>query len=247
MIYLLIGLLALGLAGEAQATSISSASIDWSKSSMTFSPGAERWQVVQVSQREGSGILIDNNQGSSDFSTDGSPTQHSAEITDQLGHRGGESSTDHGLLTTSSFAETVDLRSWTLGQVQSGASMQRLFEVSGQGSGSVTVSVPYHLEMTRDGLATGQGGSVFALATFDTISQGSREFILYWDDSLHVQQNGVFTFSQTFLNPNRAGLRLNGTAITYSTTQSLPEPSSLLLLAIGMGLVMWKRARLFGR
>ncbi len=218
--------------------------MDWSGFTFNFGPGTENWRIDELTTQQGTGVLVDS-QLRRQSSSDGTPTHSSLMMTDARGTQSGEADTNHGLFTASTLADILDPR-LAHAHIDSAAWFNTKFLVSGEGQGTLTLSIPYTLHLTRDasipsihGLAE---GAMTSLSFGVNGQSGSRQSdLLRWDDSsLQLTRQGTLTLSHDFLNPQQTAVILVGLVGAHDMGTNVPEPSTWLLLAVGMGLVMWR-------
>jgi hypothetical protein len=226
------------------APTMPSATVDMSKATLTLRPGTENWQIKEFLNDSRSGVR-GGEQSVGRFSP-----HVSVAVSDELGRRGGEASSDNGHLSGSAFAETGDsgLRPTT----KAGAASHKSFLVSGEGHGSTTFSTPSTQDITRsmpmivDRQVTSlpTNNSFAGVSLFDAKDSDREQPATPAsgrDGIHHRTQAGPLTVSE-FLSPKQAlgGFGLGVTSDVRAV--NLPEPSSMIFLSCALlALVIFPR------
>jgi hypothetical protein len=241
--FALILLLAWPCNSLADGIAISNATLDWTGFTFTVTSGLTV-SVVGASDFDLS-FASTTLGGSSQEIKDGSSPQSSTSAFSQYstGTANGvaQAATANGFLTTSSQASTTSLQP-SINFAESNAFTSHDFFLYGTGTGTLTVSIPFTLSVACNSsqplgspavdLTTAADASVF-------LEIGPGNVGLPVSDTISCQNNpgvtnGVLTVSENFTNPTFGPLVSIDASASTDAEAKVPEPSGLLLLAIGL-------------
>jgi hypothetical protein len=223
----------------------SGAALNWSGLTFT-SDGSLTFTVVQAGFTAGSGAStsLGGFAGEDKYSfqtPQWGVTSASSQYLTATGSSVTQSQTNFGLLRASSQTAAVSRES-SFNTGESRANSSSDFWLYGTGVGSITVTAPYTLsalcsitgpqDASRYNTAEADASVVLLLG--DPVG-GSTSDSISCNGNSEATKNGVLSLSLGFNNPYWGPLvDITAFAETSATASSVPEPSSLLLLAIGV-------------
>lgn len=229
-----------------QATPVASPTVDMSMATLTLGPGTENGQVKEFLNDSRSGVRGGEQ-------SVGRVSPHlSVAVSDELGRRGGEASSDNGHLSGSAFTEALDLHSGLRPPTKAGTSSHKSFLVSGEGHGAMTFSAPSTQDITRSTpmIVDRQGTSLpannsFAVVGLFDANRSDREqpaaITSGRNGVLHRTQAGTPTSSE-FLSRKQTFGGFGLGVMSDVRAVSLPEPSSMIFLSCALlALVIFPR------
>jgi len=163
------------------------------------------------------------------------------------GSANASASTTYGFLTASSLAAPTSVRDWHAAESEAWTGLT--FRLYGSGAGSITVTVPYSLSVRS--IASNANTTAASSSVHLWMSNPGPSSGWYTSDTVSCRnesctRDGILTLSGDFTGTYTGALMGIWARAETSATASVPEPSTLLLLAsglVGLGSVAWRQHR----
>jgi len=163
------------------------------------------------------------------------------------GSANASASTTYGFLTASSLAAPTSVRDWHAAESEAWTGLT--FRLYGSGAGSITVTAPYSLSVRS--VASSANTTAASASVHLWMSNPGPSSGWYTSDTVSCRnesctRDGILTLSGDFTGTYTGALMGIWARAETSATASVPEPSTLLLLAsglVGLGSVAWRQHR----